>query len=147
MLWWVAQMVATVLASFIQVGVKEWIFKNVPDICYPNQISHLTCPHNQVFFTASAVWWVVFFFFFWLMCLLQFFFYHHDFQGSHWSNTSIRKRLRLSSPSLRHYSRDFHPNASLLLATALPHFMDPLRQHACHYCWSGSYATCYRHQF
>ena len=53
---YVAQMVATILAAFIQVGVKEWIFANVPDICQPGQISHLTCPYNQVFFTASAVW-------------------------------------------------------------------------------------------
>ena len=81
MLWWVAQMVATVLASFIQVGVKEWIFKNVPDICYPNQISHLTCPHNQVFFTASAVWWVVFFFFFGSCVYYNFFFITTTFRG------------------------------------------------------------------
>ena len=50
------QMVATVLAAFIQVGVKQWIFTHVADICQPNQISQLTCPHNQVFYTASAVW-------------------------------------------------------------------------------------------
>jgi len=50
------QMVATTLAAFIQVGVKDWIFNNVPDICQHNQISQLTCPHNQVFFTASAIW-------------------------------------------------------------------------------------------
>lgn len=50
------QMVATLLAAFIQVGVKEWIFAHVPDICEPDQPSQLTCPHNQVFFTASAVW-------------------------------------------------------------------------------------------
>ncbi|KAF8161465.1 OPT oligopeptide transporter protein-domain-containing protein [Crassisporium funariophilum] len=53
------QMVATILAAFIQVGVKEWIFKNVKDICQPNQSSSLTCPHNQVFFTASAVWGLI----------------------------------------------------------------------------------------
>ena len=58
---YLVQMVATILAAFIQVGVKEWIFRNVSDICHPNQISQLTCPHNQVFYTASAVWWVFFF--------------------------------------------------------------------------------------
>ena len=56
----IVQMVATIIAAFIQVGVKEWIFQNVLDICHPNQISQLTCPHNQVFYTASAVWWVLF---------------------------------------------------------------------------------------
>jgi hypothetical protein len=53
------QLVATVLSSFLQVLVKEWLFSSVPDICSPNQKSHLTCPHNKVFFTASAVWCVV----------------------------------------------------------------------------------------
>lgn len=47
---------ATVLAAFVQVGVKQWIFANVHDICSVNQKDNLTCPHNQVFFTASAVW-------------------------------------------------------------------------------------------
>lgn len=50
------QAVATILAAFIQVGVKEWLFATVPDMCTRNQASKLTCPHNQVFFTASAVW-------------------------------------------------------------------------------------------
>lgn len=35
------------------------MFRNVPDICTANQKSQLTCPHNQVFFTASAVWCVL----------------------------------------------------------------------------------------
>ncbi|KAF9477891.1 oligopeptide transporter [Pholiota conissans] len=53
------QMISTVLAAFIQVGVKEWIFTNVHDICAADQKSQLTCPHNQVFFTASAVWGLI----------------------------------------------------------------------------------------
>ncbi|TFK45067.1 oligopeptide transporter [Crucibulum laeve] len=53
------QMIATTLAAFIQVGVKQWIFDNVEDICSANQKSQLTCPHNQVFFTASAVWGLI----------------------------------------------------------------------------------------
>ncbi|KAI0314622.1 OPT oligopeptide transporter protein-domain-containing protein [Amylostereum chailletii] len=52
------QLVSTFLAAFLQVGVKQWIFGNVPDICDADQKSHLTCPHNQVFFTASAIWHV-----------------------------------------------------------------------------------------
>lgn len=57
-LYLLVQMIATTLAAFVQVGVKEWIFKNVEGICQKNQPSQLTCPHNQVFFTASAVWCV-----------------------------------------------------------------------------------------
>jgi len=53
------QLIATILASFVQVGVKTWIFSNVEDICQPTQKSQLTCPHNQVFFTASAVWGLI----------------------------------------------------------------------------------------
>ncbi|KAJ3824187.1 OPT oligopeptide transporter protein-domain-containing protein [Lentinula raphanica] len=53
------QLVSTILASFVQVGVKQWIFANVPDICQPDQKSQLTCPHNQVFFTASAIWGLI----------------------------------------------------------------------------------------
>ncbi|KAH6910295.1 OPT oligopeptide transporter protein-domain-containing protein [Coprinopsis sp. MPI-PUGE-AT-0042] len=53
------QLIATTFAAFIQVGVKHWIFTNVPDICDRNQRSQLTCPHNQVFFTASAIWGLI----------------------------------------------------------------------------------------
>jgi OPT family oligopeptide transporter len=48
-----------VLAAFAQVGVKQWLFTHVPDICQPDQKSHLVCPHNQVFFTASAIWGLI----------------------------------------------------------------------------------------
>jgi OPT family oligopeptide transporter len=53
------QAVATTLAAFVQVGVKEFIFAHVKDICTDNQPDSLTCPHNQVFFTASAVWGLI----------------------------------------------------------------------------------------
>lgn len=55
------QLVATLISSFLQVAVKKWIFDTVPDICSPDQASHLTCPHNEVFFTASVVWYRLFF--------------------------------------------------------------------------------------
>ncbi|RXW15177.1 hypothetical protein EST38_g10679 [Candolleomyces aberdarensis] len=53
------QLVATTMAGFVQVGVKQWIFDNVKDICQPGQPAQLTCPHNQVFYTASAVWGLI----------------------------------------------------------------------------------------
>ncbi|KAF9228480.1 OPT superfamily oligopeptide transporter [Gyrodon lividus] len=53
------QAVGTLLASFVQLGVKQWMFDNVKDICSPDQPSYLTCPHNQVYFTASAVWGLI----------------------------------------------------------------------------------------
>jgi hypothetical protein len=54
-----AQAVATLLSGFLQVGVKEALFTTVPDICSENQKSMLTCPHNRVFFSASAIWCVL----------------------------------------------------------------------------------------
>ncbi|KAL4079124.1 OPT oligopeptide transporter protein-domain-containing protein [Scleroderma citrinum] len=53
------QSVGTIMASFVQIGVKQWMFDNVPDICTPHQVSSLTCPQNQVYFTASAVWGLI----------------------------------------------------------------------------------------
>lgn len=50
------QVVGTVFAAFVQVGIKQWIFANVPNVCRPDQEFNLTCPYNQVFFTASAIW-------------------------------------------------------------------------------------------
>lgn len=47
------------MAAFVQVGVKTWMFDHIPDMCEQGQKSQLTCPHNQVFFTASAVWGLI----------------------------------------------------------------------------------------
>lgn len=52
----VVQITATILAAFVQVSVKQWLFSAVPDICSPDQERFLICPHNQVFFTASTIW-------------------------------------------------------------------------------------------
>ena len=59
----IVQMVATILAAFVQVGVKEWIFNNL-------RVSQLTCPQNKVFYTTSTVWWV-----FWFIYATDFSFY------------------------------------------------------------------------
>ncbi|THG97839.1 hypothetical protein EW026_g4252 [Hermanssonia centrifuga] len=53
------QLTATLFAAFIQVGVKQWMFSSIPDICQPHQSSSLTCPHNQVYYTASAIWGLI----------------------------------------------------------------------------------------
>jgi OPT family oligopeptide transporter len=55
----IVQLVATILAAFIQVGVKEWMFNNIHDICETHQPSRLTCPHNRTFYTASAIWGLI----------------------------------------------------------------------------------------
>jgi OPT family small oligopeptide transporter len=53
------QSIGTLLASFVQVGVKQWMFNNVKDICSQNQPSDLSCPHNSVYFTASVIWGLI----------------------------------------------------------------------------------------
>jgi len=55
----IAQAVGTVMAAFVGVGVKHWMFDIIPDMCSIHQKDSLTCPHNQVFFTASAVWGLI----------------------------------------------------------------------------------------
>lgn len=53
------QLVATTIAAFVQVGVKEWMFSNIDSICHDHQPAHLTCPHNRVFLTSSAVFGLI----------------------------------------------------------------------------------------
>ncbi|KAI0073570.1 OPT superfamily oligopeptide transporter [Panus rudis PR-1116 ss-1] len=55
----IVQITATTLAGFVQVGVKQAMFTHIPDICTPQQRSFLTCPVNQVYYTASAVWGLI----------------------------------------------------------------------------------------
>lgn len=53
------QGVATVIAVIVQVGVKQWLFATVPDICDDKQASHLSCPNNEVFYAASVIWGLI----------------------------------------------------------------------------------------
>lgn len=53
------QIVATVIAGTVQLGVQSWMFTNIPDICDRNQKNNFTCASTQVFGTASIIWGVV----------------------------------------------------------------------------------------
>jgi len=53
-----AQVVATVLTSFVQVGVKRWLLSTVTDICTPHQAAFLVCPGATVFYSSSVFWCV-----------------------------------------------------------------------------------------
>ena len=50
----VVQLVSMTLVRHLQVGVKEWMFAHIPDICQLNQKDALTCPHNQVLYMTST---------------------------------------------------------------------------------------------
>ncbi|KAI0746429.1 small oligopeptide transporter [Daedaleopsis nitida] len=56
-----SQIVATMIAGTVQLGVENWMFSNIPDICTQIQkdMSGFTCPNTQVFATASVIFGVI----------------------------------------------------------------------------------------
>lgn len=48
-----AQVVATTLSCFIQVGVLNFAFNSIEDICTPHQVNKFTCPAGRVFFSGK----------------------------------------------------------------------------------------------
>nr|GAT55049.1 OPT oligopeptide transporter [Mycena chlorophos] len=54
-----AQVVATVLAGTVQLGVQAWMFTNITDMCVLGQPDGFWCPNTQVFGTASIIWGVI----------------------------------------------------------------------------------------
>ncbi|KAI9750617.1 MAG: hypothetical protein M4579_006386 [Chaenotheca gracillima] len=53
------QMAATVVSSFTQIGVLNWMFRNIRGICTPEAINGFTCPIARVHFNGSILWGVV----------------------------------------------------------------------------------------
>ena len=53
------QVVATVVAGIVQLGVQSWMFENIPDMCKSGQKDHFVCASTEVFYTASVIWGVV----------------------------------------------------------------------------------------
>ena len=135
----IVQLNATILAAFVQVGVKEWMFTSIKDICSPDQKSHLTCPHNQVFFTASVIWLV--------LRLLALCPPADDMlQGSHRTKSSIRDRVHLPPATLCHYHWRVPASSILALAEAASRFLGEIHQHASHSQWRFFHPSCSRHQ-
>ncbi|KAI0051360.1 OPT oligopeptide transporter [Auriscalpium vulgare] len=54
-----SQVVATVIAGTVQLGVQAWMFTNIEDMCSLDQKDHFVCPSTQVFGTASIIWGVI----------------------------------------------------------------------------------------
>ncbi|OSX66500.1 hypothetical protein POSPLADRAFT_1043923 [Postia placenta MAD-698-R-SB12] len=53
------QVVATVIAGTVQLGVQAWMFTNIPDLCSTSQPNGFICPSTEVFGTASFIWGVI----------------------------------------------------------------------------------------
>ena len=49
------QLVATVVAGTVQLGVQAWMFSNIEDLCSAGQRDGFTCPTATVFGTASII--------------------------------------------------------------------------------------------
>ncbi|KAI4108461.1 MAG: hypothetical protein L6R37_001065 [Teloschistes peruensis] len=53
------QMLATLVSSFTQVGVLNWMFRNLPSLCESDAINGFSCPLARVHFNGSILWGVV----------------------------------------------------------------------------------------
>ena len=53
------QMVATLVSSFTQIGVLNWMFTHLPGLCTSEAINGFTCPLARVHFNGSILWGVV----------------------------------------------------------------------------------------
>ena len=51
-----AQVGATVVSVFVTVGVQEWMFSNIPDLCSADQKDRFICPSTTPFATAALLW-------------------------------------------------------------------------------------------
>nr|AGA20372.1 oligopeptide transporter 1 [Phanerodontia chrysosporium] len=54
-----SQVICSVVAGTVQLGVQSWMFSNINNICMPDQDNGFICPATQVFGTASIVWGVI----------------------------------------------------------------------------------------
>ncbi|KAF8452269.1 OPT oligopeptide transporter protein-domain-containing protein, partial [Boletus edulis BED1] len=54
-----SQVVATIVAGMVQLGVQTWMFINIADMCSTKQKDGFMCPNTEVIGTASIVWGVI----------------------------------------------------------------------------------------
>ncbi|KAN0062617.1 hypothetical protein ACQY0O_005154 [Thecaphora frezii] len=54
-----AQVVAIVISSFVVLGVQEWVFANIKNVCTSHAESNFTCNNIKVFGTASQIWGLI----------------------------------------------------------------------------------------
>jgi len=54
-----SQLVATIIAGTVQLGVQAWMFTNIDGMCTAGQLDNFICPSTSVFGTASIIWGVV----------------------------------------------------------------------------------------
>lgn len=55
----IAQLSAVGVACFVQVGLKEWLFRTIPDMCAYRQKDMLVCSTTRAMYSASIIWGLV----------------------------------------------------------------------------------------
>ncbi|KAL8290373.1 hypothetical protein RQP46_002631 [Phenoliferia psychrophenolica] len=50
------QLIASILASFVGLGVANWQIVNLDGICTAGQVSHFSCPGYNTFFNSAVQW-------------------------------------------------------------------------------------------
>jgi len=53
------QVVATIVAGTVQLGVQAWMFSNIEGLCVADQIDGFICPDVTVFGNSSIIWGVI----------------------------------------------------------------------------------------
>ncbi|TIA79936.1 hypothetical protein E3P92_03017 [Wallemia ichthyophaga] len=53
------QVTATIISALIQIGIRDWMFSSVNDMCSVRQSANFTCPQNRVYYTSSVIWGIV----------------------------------------------------------------------------------------
>ncbi|KAN0111238.1 OPT oligopeptide transporter domain containing protein [Russula decolorans] len=53
------QVVATIVAGTVELGVQEWMFSNIEGLCDADQKDGFICPNTKVFGNASILWGVI----------------------------------------------------------------------------------------
>lgn len=51
-----AQVVATVVSTFICTGILNYQMNKIPNVCTPEAADNMSCPGINTFFTASVMW-------------------------------------------------------------------------------------------
>lgn len=54
-----AQIVGTLVAALVNVGVQEWMRSNIDNICDPKQADGFICANGRTIFNASIIWGAV----------------------------------------------------------------------------------------
>lgn len=121
------------MTSFVQVGVKRWLQREVPDLCSPRQSANLICPGVRVFYSSSIFWSVQALYALESTCSCGFL-----LQGLDWTSSSIRPWQDVSPDSLLAPRRSGGPVPHVLVNEALPKVSSSTRERAG--CVDGSHS-------